>query len=69
MTESVVDKNPPGIGPVFDYAFVDINDDNRLDIVLNNHHRNKPSPIWLGTGREDRLETNSVRHAPCFRAF
>ncbi|OMH25731.1 CRTAC1 family protein [Motiliproteus sp. MSK22-1] len=49
VTDQVVDLNPPGIGNVFDYAFMDINDDNRLDIVLNNHHRNNPTPIYLGT--------------------
>ncbi len=49
VTARVVDRNPPGIGPIFDYAFLDINDDNLLDIVVNNHHRQKPSPIWLGT--------------------
>jgi len=49
VTAKVVDKNPPGIGPIFDYALLDINDDNRLDIVVNNHHRSKPAPIWLGT--------------------
>lgn len=49
VTDLVLDKNPPGIGPIFDYAFLDINDDNLLDIVVNNHHRSKPAPIWLGT--------------------
>lgn len=49
VTDQVVDTNPPGKGIVFDYTFVDINDDNYLDIVLNNHHQSKPSPIWLGT--------------------
>ncbi len=49
VTEKVVDVNPPGNGIVFDYAFVDINDDNYLDIVVNNHHQSKASPIWLGT--------------------
>lgn len=49
VTTRVLDKNPPGIGPIFDYAFLDINDDNLLDIVVNNHHRSKPAPIWLGT--------------------
>ena len=49
VTAEVVDQNPPGIGPVFDYAFLDLNDDYLLDIVLNNHHQKKPSPIWLGT--------------------
>ncbi len=49
VTADVVDHNPPGIGPVFDYAFLDLNDDHFLDIVLNNHHHDKPSPIWLGT--------------------
>jgi hypothetical protein len=49
VTAEVVDRNPPGIGPIFDYAFVDLNDDHLLDIVLNNHHQSKPSPIWLGT--------------------
>ena len=49
VTADVVDRNPPGIGPVFDYAFLDLNDDHLLDIVLNNHHQKKPSPIWLGT--------------------
>ena len=51
VTSKVVDKNPPGIGPIFDYAFLDINDDNYLDIVVNNHHRSKPAPIWLGTSK------------------
>ena len=49
VTDQVIDLNPPGIGNVFDYAFMDINDDNLLDIVLNNHHRNNPTPIYLGT--------------------
>ena len=49
VTVKVIDQNPPGIGPIFDYALLDINDDNRLDIVVNNHHRSKPAPIWLGT--------------------
>ncbi|YCM46738.1 CRTAC1 family protein [Verrucomicrobiaceae bacterium 227] len=49
VTAEVIDFNPPGIGPIFDYAFVDLNDDHLLDIVLNNHHQSKPSPIWLGT--------------------
>ncbi len=49
VTARVLDKNPPGTGPIFDYAFLDINDDNLLDIVVNNHHRSKPSPVWLGT--------------------
>lgn len=49
VTADVLDKNPPGIGPIFDYAFLDINDDNYLDIVVNNHHRSKGSPVWLGT--------------------
>ena len=49
VTAEVVDKNPPGVGPMFDYAFVDLNDDGCLDIVVNNHHRSKPSPVWLGT--------------------
>ena len=49
VTEEVVDRNPPGLGNIFDYAFIDLNDDNLLDIVVNNHHRSKGSPIWLGT--------------------
>ena len=49
VTAKVVDKNPPGIGRIFDYAMVDLNDDNYLDIVVNNHDHNKPAPIWLGT--------------------
>ena len=49
VTSKVVDQNPPGTGRIFDYAFVDINDDNYLDIVVNNHDHNKPAPIWLGT--------------------
>jgi hypothetical protein len=49
VTKEVVDKNPPGTGIVFDYAFIDLNDDNYLDIVTNNHHQSKGSPIWLGT--------------------
>ena len=49
VTAKVVDKNPPGIGPIFDYALLDVNDDNYLDIVVNNHHSSKPAPIWLGT--------------------
>jgi len=49
VTANVLDKNPPGIGPIFDYAFLDINDDNYLDIVVNNHHRSKGAPVWLGT--------------------
>jgi hypothetical protein len=49
VTSAVVDKNPPGLGNVFDYAFMDINDDNLLDIVLNNHHRGQPTPMYLGT--------------------
>lgn len=44
VTAQVVDENPPGIGPVFDYAFLDLNDDNCLDIVVNNHQQSKPSP-------------------------
>jgi hypothetical protein len=51
VTSKVLDKNPPGIGPIFDYAFLDVNDDNYLDIVVNNHHRSKPAPIWLGTAK------------------
>jgi hypothetical protein len=49
VTSKVIDQNPPGLGSVFDDAFVDLNDDNLLDIVLNHHHQSKPSPIWLGT--------------------
>ena len=49
VTSKVVDRNPPGIGRIFDYAFVDINDDNYLDIVVNNHDHREPAPIWLGT--------------------
>jgi len=49
VTDQVVDENPPGIGPVSDHAFIDLNDDNCLDIIVSNHHYSKPSPIWLGT--------------------
>jgi hypothetical protein len=49
VTAKVIDRNPVGKGPIFDYAFLDINDDNYLDIVVNNHHRSQGAPIWLGT--------------------
>ncbi|MEK6236136.1 MAG: CRTAC1 family protein [Planctomycetales bacterium] len=49
VTSKVIDRNPPGIGRIFDFAFLDVNDDNYLDIVVNNHDHSKPAPIWLGT--------------------
>ena len=48
VTREVVDKLDKKVGPIFDYAFLDVNDDHYLDIVTNNHHRSKPSPMWLG---------------------
>ncbi len=48
VTVDVVDVNPPIDGNVFDYAFMDINDDNLLDIVINNHNTHQ-EPVWLGT--------------------
>ena len=48
VTETVVDINPPVSGNIFDYAFVDLNDDNYLDIITNNHNTHD-DPMWLGT--------------------
>ncbi len=57
VTKDVVDKNPPMKGNAFDYVFMDINDDNLLDILVNNHNkfkggkidgRLKDEPVWLG---------------------
>lgn len=48
VTSTVVDINPSITGNVFDYAFVDLNGDNYLDIITNNHNTFE-DPMWLGT--------------------
>ena len=49
VSSTVIDTNPPGQGRMFDFAFIDLNDDHLLDIAINNHDHAKGSPIWLGT--------------------
>ncbi len=55
VTSKVVDNNPPGIGRIFDYAFVDINDDNYLDIVTA-----APGPAWKDRTTTIRVFRNEI---------
>ena len=58
VTNEVVDVNPPGLGRIFDFAMVDINDDHLLDIVVNNHDHKKCLPKTAHINQPDSQHHN-----------